>query len=440
MSNSVMVGSDKIIRDPIHGFVKLTPWEQDVVDHCVFQRLRHVRQLALTDMVYPGACHTRFEHSLGVMQVATMMFDQLRPQLEEVDPKFTKDELDKARVIVRLSALLHDVGHCPFSHAGEEIMPTNPRKGKKYKHEDYSSALIGNLLRDIIDNHPANELKISTDEICNFLQNDGSLPHQLLFWRPLITGQMDADRADYLLRDSHHAGVAYGQYDINRLVATLRVVRDRETEGLMIGVENGGVQAVEGLILARYMMFVQVYFHHTRRAYDHHVSRVLSYLLAQEYGDRYGEKGTFPPPRAAEGQSAEQNLKEYLRWTDPRVWQAIHNGVAGMDGERINTRHHDRRVHETSLFPSTRELDRFYEVVLPKVQPLGGYVDKADNSWYKFDKSADIRVATTDRGIDTAPVPLSERSSLVRALEEVTQRRVYVPWEGKEKAKQELES
>jgi len=84
-------------------------------------------------------------------------------------------------------------------------------------------------------------------------------------------------------------------------------------------------------------------------------------------------------------------------------------------------------------------LDRFYEVVLPKVQPLGGYVDKADNSWYKFDKSADIRVATTDRGIDTAPVPLSERSSLVRALEEVTQRRVYVPWEGKEKAKQGLE-
>jgi len=127
---------------------------------------------------------------------------------------------------------------------------------KPTKHEDYSSALIRHLLRDIIDNHPANELKISADDICNFLQNDGSLPLHLLFWRPLITGQMDADRADYLLRDSHHAGVAYGQYDINRLVATLRVVRDRETDSLMIGVETGGVQAVEALILARYMMFV----------------------------------------------------------------------------------------------------------------------------------------------------------------------------------------
>src|ERR1035441_6433320 len=90
-----MADSDKIIRDPIHGFVKLSAWEQDVVDHRVFQRLRRIRQLALTDMVYPGASHTRFEHSLGVMQVATMMFDQLRPQFEELEelaPKFTRSE------------------------------------------------------------------------------------------------------------------------------------------------------------------------------------------------------------------------------------------------------------------------------------------------------------------------------------------------------------
>src|ERR1700757_3263841 len=103
-----MAGSDKLIRDPIHGFVKLSPWEQEVVDHPVFQRLRRIRQLALTEMVYPGACHNRFEHSLGVMQVATMMFDQLRPQLETADgieSGFTKDDLDRARVIVRLAAL-----------------------------------------------------------------------------------------------------------------------------------------------------------------------------------------------------------------------------------------------------------------------------------------------------------------------------------------------
>lgn len=434
-----MTGSDKIIRDPIHGFVKLSPWEQDVLDHRVFQRLRRVRQLALTEMVYPGACHSRFEHSLGVMQVATMMFDQLRPQLEASDdmqPKFTKDDLDKARIIVRLAALLHDVGHCPFSHAGEGgVMPKNPEKGKRYKHEDYSTALIRHLLRDVIDDHPENKLKVSVDEICNFLQDDGSLPLQLLFWRPLITGQMDADRADYLLRDSHHAGVAYGQYDINRLVATLRVVRDRETKNLMIGIEKGGIQAVEGLILARYMMFVQVYFHHTRRAFDPHVTRVLGYLLDQEYGDKFGERGSFPPPRDAGDQTARQNLEEYLRWTDPRVWQAIENDAAGPDGEKIKKRQHDRRVYETSHFPSTAEWDEFVEKIVPKLGEINGYIDKADNSWYKFDKSADIRVAASDQGIDSASAPLSARSSLVRALEEVTQRRVYVPWDRKEKAK-----
>ena len=177
-----MSDSDKIFRDPIHGFVKLSRWEQEIVDHRVFQRLRHVRQLALTEMIYPGACHRRFEHSLGVMQVATLMFDQLRPQLEAdgSKQKFARDDLDRARVVVRLAALLHDLGHCPFSHAGEEVMPMDPTKGKKFKHEDYSTALIQGFLRDVINNHPANKLKVSAEEICRFLQRDDGLPLQFL--------------------------------------------------------------------------------------------------------------------------------------------------------------------------------------------------------------------------------------------------------------------
>ena len=310
-------------------------------------------------------------------------------------------------------------------------MPTKA-KGKKFKHEDYSTALIRHLLPEVIDLHPENKLQVTAAEVCNFLQGDGGLPAQLLFWRPLITGQMDADRADYLLRDSHHAGVAYGQFDINRLIATLRVVLDHETGSLMIGVEKGGVQAVEGLILARYMMFVQVYFHHTRRAYDHHVTRVLRYLLEKEYGGKYGERGMFPPPT---GVGVADNLAEYLQWNDIRIWHAIDRDLAGPDGKRIKMRQHDRRVYETSPFPSLAEWDELMEKIVPKLGEIDGYIDKADNSWYKFEKSVDIRVATSDRGIDDKAVPLSARSSLVRALEKVTQRRVYVPWEGKETAK-----
>lgn len=426
-----MAETDKIIRDPIHGFIKLSPWEMDIVDHRVFQRLRQVKQLALTEMVYPAACHNRFEHSLGVMHVATQMFDQIRPLLESpevTEPTFSKDDLDRARVIVRLSALLHDVGHCPFSHAGEEIMPFKP-SGKRYKHEDYSAGLIQHLLAEVIDGHDLNHMKVTAEEVCSFLRNDDHLPAQTLFWRPLITGQMDADRADYLLRDSHHVGVAYGQYDLNRLIATLRVVREPETGDLMIGVERGGIQAVEGLILARYMMFVQVYFHHTRLAYDRHVTKTLSFLLDQEYGEQFGQRGTFPPP------TDRANLECYFEWNDPRVWRAIDTDSAGPDGNLIKTRRHDRRIHETSLFPKTKDLDYLYMKVFPRVQELGAWIAEADISWYKFEKSADIRIATSDSGVDSNPVPLSARSSLIQALEAITQRRVYVPLEGKEKAK-----
>lgn len=386
-------------------------------------------------MVYPGACHTRFEHSLGVMHVATTMFDQIRPLLESPDvtePRFSKDELDRARIIVRLAALLHDVGHCPFSHAGEELMPIKTEGVKRFKHEDYSVALIDQILAEVIDGHRLNQLNITASEICGFLRKDDHLSAQMLFWRPLISGQMDADRADYLLRDSHHAGVAYGQYDIHRLTATLRVVRDPDAGGLMIGVEKGGIQAVEGLILARYMMFVQVYFHHTRRSFDHHVTHVFAFLLAGAYGDEYGQRGTFPPPTSRE------NLERYLEWNDSRVWYLIDNGKAGPDGELIRTRRHDRSVHETSHFPQTPDLDRLYEEIVPKLKHCQARVDKADNSWYKFEKPFDIRVATTDRGIDAAPVPLSARSSLLQALKEVTQRRVYVPFEYKGRAREIL--
>ena len=407
----------------------------EIVNHRVFQRLRRVKQLALTEMVYPAACHNRFEHSLGVMHVATQMFDQLRPLLESPEvaqPKFSKDDLDRARVIVRLSALLHDVGHCPFSHAGEDVMPIKSVGGKRYKHEDYSAGLIQHLLAEVIDGHRLNHLKVTAEEICRFLKNDDHLPAQTLFWRPLITGQMDADRADYLLRDSHHAGVAYGQYDLSRLIATLRVVRDPETGDLMIGVERGGIQAVEGLILARYMMFVQVYFHHTRRAYDRHVTKALSFMLDQEYGDQFGQRGTFPAPTSV------PNIECYFGWNDSRAWRAIDTDSAGPDGILIKTRCHDRRIHETSLFPKTKDLDRLYEDILPNIRECGAWVDKADSSWYKFDKSADIRIATSDHGVDRSPVRLSTRSSLIQALEEVTQRRVYVPLKGKERAKQIL--
>jgi len=122
------------IRDPIHGFVTLSEWEWDIINHSAFQRLRRIRQLSMTDMVYPGAMHTRFEHSLGVMYVATRMFDSLVERegefLKGESLGFTDEGLRRDRVIVRLAALLHDCGHAPFSHAAENLMPENTQAGR----------------------------------------------------------------------------------------------------------------------------------------------------------------------------------------------------------------------------------------------------------------------------------------------------------------------
>ncbi|MEM3594830.1 MAG: HD domain-containing protein, partial [Candidatus Jordarchaeaceae archaeon] len=144
------------IRDPIHGFIELNEWERDIINHPIFQRLRRIRQLGLTDFVYPGATHTRFEHSLGVMHVATKIFDQIvkhRRDFLKKELSFTEGGLERDRVLVRLSSLLHDIGHPPFSHATEDLMNRNPETNKAYKHENYSAAAVIFLMQDVIEYH-----------------------------------------------------------------------------------------------------------------------------------------------------------------------------------------------------------------------------------------------------------------------------------------------
>jgi HD superfamily phosphohydrolase len=133
------------IRDPIYGFIELDSWERDIIDHPAFQRLRRIRQLARTDMVYPGAMHTRFEHSLGVMHLATKMYEKIVEKKRDylVNKLGFNDSgfyIDKK--FIRLACLLHDVGHSPFSHAGEELMDEKPNTDKRYKHEDYTAAIV----------------------------------------------------------------------------------------------------------------------------------------------------------------------------------------------------------------------------------------------------------------------------------------------------------
>lgn len=248
------------IRDPVHGFIHFNRLEESLIDSKEFQRLRNIRQLAMTSLVYPGAMHTRFEHSLGVMELASRAFDLLTTKNKTL-LEGSLDEVGltplQGKQILRLAALLHDVGHLPFSHAGENVLP----KGKK--HEDVSIAIIEDRFRGWIDGQL---FKGATDLIVQLLNKDATVP-PLRLLNQLLSGQLDCDRMDYLLRDSLHCGVGYGNFDYARLLETL-TVHEAPEGGLDLAVDRGGIHALEALILARYFMFSQVYCHRTRRIYD----------------------------------------------------------------------------------------------------------------------------------------------------------------------------
>ncbi len=418
------------IRDPIHGFVTLDEWERDIINHRVFQRLRRIRQLSLTDMVYPGAMHTRFEHSLGVMHVATRMFDQIKERRLEFlksELKFNEDGLGRDRALVRLSSLLHDVGHAPFSHAAEGLMGMNPVTGKPYRHEDYSAAVVEFLMKDVIEDHPLNQnYRIMAKDIADFLRNETSLG-RCLVWRDLVSSQLDSDRADYLLRDSHHIGVAYGHYDLSRLVATLTVAINPETDSPVLAVEEGGEHAAEALIIARYMMFTQVYFQHTRRAYDHHSVQAIMQILAEYQGEiESGGKGVFPPP------DSKDSMEDYLSWDDWRVLGMISEGKAGEHGRILSERRHYRTVFETPEIPNPEDLE-FAKEIERSLGEMVGFVDRASSSWYKFDTS-DVPLLLRPGREEERLTTLSRRSPVVSGLKSVERTRIYVSMEMRDKA------
>jgi len=424
------------IRDPVHGFVELNEWERDIINDPVFQRLRRIRQLSLTDMVYPGAMHTRFEHSLGVMHVATRMFDEIvkrRPEFLKSELHYTEGGLERDRVLVRLAGLLHDIGHAPFSHAAEELMCERPQTGKKFRHEDYSAAAVEFLMNDVIENHPLNQnYNIKARQIAQFLNGSSSLGRCLL-WRDLISSQLDADRADYLLRDSYHIGVAYGNYDLNRLLLTLTVITDPETESPRVAVEEGGIHVAEALIIARYMMFTQVYFQHTRRAYDYHAAKTIKGLLATAQKESSLEKkDAFPPP------DDKVLTKEYLKWNDWRVLGMIDAGKCNEHGLLLSQRHHHRCVFETPETPNRQDLE-FTEYLCDKLDDKIAFVDTAESSWYKFN-SADISVLLRPGRKNEQITALSQLSSVVHGLRAINQIRIYAPHDLKNDAKRIVEN
>jgi len=235
----------KIIRDPLWNNVRVDDLALELVDTPVFQRLRYVRQLGLAFFVYPGATHSRFEHALGTYHLARRTLTLF----EEREP-FDARGRDECR-LVRAAALLHDIGHYPFSHALEEI--------GAMRHEDVARPLIcagpvaAILRRELGSSAP--------ERVVSLIRGESASPLQ-----GLISGSIDLDKLDYLRRDAFMCGVSYGEIDVDRLVNSLTLLTDADTGTSTVGIVEKGLSALESLLFARYQMYRNVYWHHAVRS------------------------------------------------------------------------------------------------------------------------------------------------------------------------------
>src|SRR5689334_17653142 len=237
--------SVEIIRDPLWNNIRLDSLSFELIDTPAFQRLRYVRQLGLAFLVYPGATHSRFEHALGTYHLARRTLTLFEDQDE-----FASIDRDEC-MLIRIAALLHDIGHYPFSHALEEIGAMH--------HEVVAHPLICDgevaevLRRELGANAP--------ERIVALIRGESESPLQ-----GLISGSIDLDKLDYLRRDAFMCGVSYGEIDVDRLINALTLVADPATGETRVGMVEKGLSALESLLFARYQMYRNVYWHHAVRS------------------------------------------------------------------------------------------------------------------------------------------------------------------------------
>lgn len=245
--------SDKIFRDPLYNYISIDQnrdaWLLRLIDTPEVQRLRRIHQLGVSSFTYPGAEHSRLSHSLGVVHLMTLVLSHL-----ERDSS-TRSKADDARRPLLAAALLHDVGHGPFSHLFEPLLDIN--------HESWSLKLIRDTNSNI--NHVlAREDSSLVERVARLIETDNL---EAPAWqRSLLSSELDVDRMDYLRRDSLFSGAGYGNFDWYRLISTMRVDTEGDEHGLMW--DEKAKFAIEEFIFARYYMYQNVYLHKTTRGFE----------------------------------------------------------------------------------------------------------------------------------------------------------------------------
>lgn len=377
------------IRDAIHGFINLNPVEQEIIKTYPFQRLRFIHQLGPTFFVYPTANHKRFEHSLGVFHLSARLIKKLK---ENEDFEITEQD----EQICRIACLLHDIGHAPFSHVGEEMKLFE----EGIEHEEMTKRIINEtLIGEIIKKVYGEE---SLQRVIFIAAAKGEPVKKIdLLFSELLTGQAGIDRMDYLLRDSYYLGVMYGKYDIERLIET--ICFDKKVS---IYWEEGGIHALEQFLLARYFMFLEVYFHKTRRSLDYHISQLLKDFLRKNI-----KVDKFP-----------SDVDNFLKIDDLKVlsW--------GLKQKKFKAIFLDRKFFrkieiESNDHPKPEEIVKWEWLSEEMHRKFSGdefFIDRAENAPYKFERP-DIKIKQGDKFL-----PIHEVSSIVSNLRPLQKIRIYV--------------
>ncbi len=372
----------KFIRDSVYGDIELSEFEVEVMDMPQFQRIRRIKQLGLISLIYPGANHTRFEHCVGTMNLASKLATKL---------DLSEDEIN----LVRISGLLHDIGHGPFSHVSEGVL--------SFPHEELSKYVIEKTsMHDLLDE------KFNTDDIIDIVNGKGYLG-------PIISGELDVDRMDYLLRDSHNTGVAYGVIDYERIISNLKL-----DDGLVLDIK--GVQAAEGALVSRYFMYPSVYQHHTTRIVNSMFRRALkreidSGKIKETDMYKYDDSDIISLFR----QSDDEIVRDMINRLDNRIIP-----------KRVKTIRLDNFKNPEKLYKISQEtLRKAEEEIAEDFNMDKNYVFINIAEYPRFDEMK------TQVSVDDRLYPLTEISNIIGALSKarfnIPDISVYVPAEEKER-------
>lgn len=315
MSTSPVYNRGRVFRDPVHGLIPISNKDAfltDLINTREFQRLHRVRQLGVASLTFPGTDHSRFCHSLGVLHVASRILEVLRNRYPE---SVVSNQIDSHNQTIKAAALLHDIGHGPFSHLMERAFDI----GKD--HEERTKAMIGHAGGGV---HAAlNGAGIDPQKVAEVI--DHKFP--FLFLQDIVSSQLDADRMDYLIRDSHFAGVNYGVFDLEWILNCLCIGSYAENDGdphlWRLCLDNRrGLQAAEQLILARQHMSLQVYYHKSTRRWE-----AVFLCLIREAGRLAAEDGlpdqTPELVKAYLKEKGRVDHEQFLRMDEPLMMHAF---------------------------------------------------------------------------------------------------------------------